>query len=193
MLECLGLAFFVLNLNDSVASTLKFLNEQSGILSLSSILAAIVVFFYQQHSERKKFNERIINACKALMTDLGEIDKAYSSGELIKTTLIERDIDFTNTSIGTEYYQRVVNSGIITYFGKETQIELSNVYYNIFLFNEGLREANHFVFFSPLEKSIQDTIIDNVAQKLTKHENEIKTKIPVVKRLLEAEIQKLRK
>jgi uncharacterized membrane protein len=48
------------NLIDSVNNTLKFLNDQSSILTLSSIVAAIGVFFYQQHNEKKKFNERIV-------------------------------------------------------------------------------------------------------------------------------------
>jgi hypothetical protein len=82
----IGLTLSGFNLGDSVASSLAFLNDQSGILTLFSILAAIGVFFYQQHNEKNKFNERIVNASKALITDLNQLEESYSSGKLPKTT-----------------------------------------------------------------------------------------------------------
>ena len=81
----IGIALSVLNLQDSIASTLAFLNEQSGILTLTSILSAIGVFFYQQHNEKIKFNERIVNASKALLTDINQLEETYSSMTLPKT------------------------------------------------------------------------------------------------------------
>jgi len=181
------------NLGDSVASSLNFLNDQSGILTLFSILAAIGVFFYQQHNEKNKFNERIVNASKALITDLNQLQESYSSGKLPKTTWIEKNIDFSNTSMGVEYYHGIVNSGIITYYGEVTQIELSNLYYNMSLFTEWIKEFNHFGLYSSLVEPDRSNILDKIAQKLTKHENEIKTKIPVVKSLLDKEIKKFKK
>jgi hypothetical protein len=65
--------------------TLSVLNQQSGILTLSSILTAIAVFFYQQNNEKKKFNERIVKSCKALLSDLNEAEVNYASDKLIKT------------------------------------------------------------------------------------------------------------
>jgi hypothetical protein len=118
---------FVFDLQDSVVSTLTFLNEQSGILTLISILSAIGVFFYQQHNEKNKFNERIVNASKALIADLEGLEKSYSSGIFPKTTITEKKIDFSITSMGLEYYQIVVNSGLILYYGERTQFELSNL------------------------------------------------------------------
>lgn len=187
------LALPVFNLGDSVASSLTFLNDQSGILSLSSILAAIGVFFYQQHNEKNKFNERIVKASNALITDLNQLEKSYSSGVFLKTTWVEKGIDFSNTSISVEYYQSVVSSGIITYYNEVTQIELSKLYYNMSLFTEWLKEFNHLGLYSSLAEPVRSNVMDKIAQKLTKHENEITTKIPVVRSLLEKEIKKLKK
>jgi hypothetical protein len=189
----LALALSTLNLQDSITSTLTFLNNQSGILTLTSILAAIAVFFYQQNNEKKKFNERIVNASKGLITDLNQLDESYTSGIFPKTTWTEKKIDFSTTSMGLEYYQSVVNSGLITYYDETTQIELSNLYYNMLLFNEWHKEFNHVGFYSALPIPDRDTILTKIAQKLTMHENEIKTKIPVVKSLLDAEIKKFKK
>jgi hypothetical protein len=144
-------AMFVFDLQDSVVSTLTFLNEQSGILTLISILSAIGVFFYQQHNEKNKFNERIVNASKALIADLEGLENSYSSGIFPKTTITEKKIDFSITSMGLEYYQIVVNSGLILYYGERTQFELSNLYYNMSLFNEWIKELNHVEFFSSLQ------------------------------------------
>jgi hypothetical protein len=181
---------FVFNLQDSVTSTLDFLNHQSGILTLISILAAIGAFFYQQHNEKKRFNERIVNASNAIVTDLEELEKSYSSGIFPKTTITEKKIDFSITSMGLEYYQIVVNSGLILYYGERTQFELSNLYYNMSLFNEWIKELNHVEFFSSLQGPDSIIILDKIAQKLTNHEKEIKLKIPVVKILLYEEIKK---
>jgi hypothetical protein len=83
---------FVFDLQDSVVSTLTFLNEQSGILTLISILSAIGVFFYQQHNEKNKFNERIVNASKALIADLEGLEKSYSSGIFPRPLLLRRKL-----------------------------------------------------------------------------------------------------
>jgi hypothetical protein len=110
----LSLAYLItqlqFNLNDSLNSTLKFLNDQSGILSLSSIVAAIAVFFYQQHTERKKFDERLRRSCKTLLIDINQIDQGFF-GEKFTKTKIGDDIEYTNTSVGAEFYQSVVNQG----------------------------------------------------------------------------------
>ena len=90
----------VINVWDSITSALTFLNDQSGILTLISIVAAIVVFFYQQHNEKVKFNERIVNASKSLKMDLEELEKSYSSDMFAKTTFTEKNIcslDFNTT------------------------------------------------------------------------------------------------
>jgi len=189
----LALALSTLNLEDSITSTLTFLNNQSGILTLTSILIAISVFFYQQDNEKKKFNERIVNASKGLITDLNQLGESYSSGIFPKATWTEKKIDFSTTSMGLEYYQSVVNSGLITYYDETTQIELSNLYYNMLLFDEWSKEFNHVGFYSALPKPDRDSILTKIAQKLTNHENEIKTKIPIVKSLLDAEIKKYKK
>jgi hypothetical protein len=51
------------NLSDSLAINLDFLNKQSGILARSSIVAAILAFFYQHRKEsrdkKEQFNERL--------------------------------------------------------------------------------------------------------------------------------------
>lgn len=180
----------LVNLHDAVVNTFQVLNQQSGFLTLVSILTAIGAFFYQQHNEKRKFNERIVNACKTLLTDLADLEEFYSSSKDKMTILSEHDIEYTNTSIGREYYQSIVNSGLITYFDEKTQVELSDLYYDILMFNEWLRELNHLIFFSPL---YDWTTRKRMAQKLTKHEREIKTKLPVVRKLLDAEIRKLNK
>lgn len=61
------------------------------------------------------------------------------------------------------------------------------------LFNEWHKEFNHVGFYSSLTKPDRDTILSKIAQKLTNHEKEIKTKIPVVKSLLDEEIKKFKK
>lgn len=94
--------------------------------------------------------------------------------------------------MGVEYYHSVVNSGLITYYGEKTQIELSDLYYNMLLFTEWLKEFNHFGFYSTLAEPGRSNIMTKIAQKLTNHENEIKTKIPVVKGLLDEEIKGLK-
>jgi hypothetical protein len=189
----LAIALFVFNLHDSVTSTLTFLNNQSGILAFTSILAAIILFFYQQHNEKMKFNERIVNASKAIINDLSGLEESYSLGIFPKTASPEENFEFSITSMGLEYYQIVVNSGLILYYGETTQKELSNIYYNMTLFNDWIKEFNHVGFYSSLPKKGRDIIMTRIAQKLTNHENEIRTKIPVVKILLYEEIKKFEK
>lgn len=184
----LGLALSILNLQDSFAWALS-----SGILTLVSILVAIGVFFYKQHNEKKNFNERLVNASNAIVTDLEDLEKNYCSGIFPKITVPEKNIDFSITSMGLEYYQVVVNSGLILYYGERTQFELSNLYYNMSLFNEWIKEFNHIEFYSSLQGPDSILILDNIGRKLTNHEKEIKLKIPVVKILVYEEIKKFKK
>jgi flagellar basal body-associated protein FliL len=106
---------------------------KSGVLTLLAVITAIGIFFYQQNNEKRKFNERIQNACKALLTDLGQIEEFYSSSEDKMTISLEDDIEYTNTSIGVEYYQSIVNSGLITYFDERTQVELRGYCNSLFV------------------------------------------------------------
>jgi hypothetical protein len=183
-------AMFVFDLQDSVVSTLTFLNEQSGILTLISILSAIGVFFYQQHNEKNKFNERIVNASKALIADLEGLEKSYSSGIFPRPLLLRRKLILVllqwdwniikSLSIPDLYYTMV----------KEPNSNFRIFYYNMSLFNEWIKELNHVEFFSSLQGPDSILILDKIAQKLTNHEKEIKLKIPVVKILLYEEIKK---
>jgi hypothetical protein len=61
------------------------------------------------------------------------------------------------------------------------------------LFNEWIKELNHVEFYSSLQGPDRILVLDKISQKLTKHENEIKTKMPVVKNLLDCEIKKFKK
>jgi hypothetical protein len=132
-----------------------------------------------------------VKASKSLITDLSQLGESYPS--FPKTVLTEKNIEFSTTSMCLEYYQSVVNSGLVTYYDETTQIELSNLYYNIFLFNEWTKEFNHVGFYSSVAEPNRSNIMTKIAQKLTNHENEIKTKIPVVKNLLDEEIKKFKK
>lgn len=187
----LFIALFVFNLQDSFNSSLKVLNEQSGILTLISILAAIIVFFYQQHNEKDKFNQRIVNACKALLADLSHLEGTYKGLERI--TDPEKGIEYGNIWITTEYYNSVVNSGLITYFDKKTQVELSQFYLRISLFNQWRDELIRFGLYSVLQEPRRTTVLNDIQKMMTDHQKEIESKLPIVKNLLDVEIKKFSK
>jgi len=134
------LSFDQFNINDSISSTGQFLNDQSGILTLLSVVVAIIFFFVEQDKQRKdkqqEFNDRLRRICNTLLIDIDYLDDYYK-GEIYKALKVKRHAaDYSQNIINTSSYQSVINSGLITYFQKETQKELNSYYFYITMHNK---------------------------------------------------------
>jgi hypothetical protein len=88
-----------------VAQQAMALNEQSGILTLSSIVAAILVFFYEQHKQRKdtkqEFNDRLCRICNTLLIDINVVNEYYISEEYKSLKVKHYAADYSQNIINT--------------------------------------------------------------------------------------------
>jgi hypothetical protein len=177
----------ILNGPFSANDILDFLNKQSGILTLSSILVAIVIFFFQQHREKvnkqKELQERLRHVCNALLIDIETIEEGFGPKRYPKVKKSEKgeDIEYTAVSVSSEIYRSVLNSGLFTYFEKKTQLEIGYLYYNIIMFNQTMRDMNITNDFSDLSRN----------RTLSRLEEEIKTILPRAKEQVNYELKKL--
>jgi hypothetical protein len=154
MLCLLGLPYFVIDtctitLPDSVTTAYNFLNDQSGIFSLSAIIIGIIFFFRERQNENKeierKFNDRLSRACRLLLVDIDkwQLDKSKESAP------------FSETVYSLENYRSVVNSGLITYLEKDTILELTILYHYLELHNKRIFDMNDMV--NSVMNSVKDS------------------------------------
>jgi hypothetical protein len=171
----------------TVDDILDFLNRQSGILTLSSILVAIGIFFLQQHRDKvnkqKELNERLKRVCKTILTDIETIEEGFGPTKYPKIKKSEKGEDtvYTSVSVSTEIYHSLLNSGLFTYFEKKTQLGIGNLYYNIIVFNQTMRDMNITNKFFDLSRN----------RTLSRLEEEIKNILPRTKEQVIHELNKL--
>jgi hypothetical protein len=204
MVCLLGLPYFFIDtctitLPDSVTTAYDFLNNQSGIFSLSAIIIGIIFFFWQRQNENKeierKFNDRLRRACKLLIVDI-ENWRPIKSNE---------SAPFAETVYSLENYRTVVSSRLITYLEKDTILQLTILYHYLELHNKRIFDMNDMV--NSVMNSVKDSSdisrerenqlkesyawVQNV-QNLVIYEGEINRRLSIVNDKLNSELGKLK-
>ena len=175
----------------------NFFEDYSGILSLASILIAIITFFYQQHREKKikqeELNEKISLFCKSILKDIANIKELINGNNYFKRIIQEQEIHYTILTISTNIYNSLLHSGIFTHLGIDTQLELNECYYKIQLHNEALKERNNvnvpYQLLSNEEKKIS-SILFVYDRMITEYEIEINSSINKLENYLREELKK---
>lgn len=189
------------NLYDSLDFILK-----SGILSLVAILVAISTFFYQQHRERSKqkeeFQDRLNRICNLLLLDM-EVWEKWLLGNLPEDYKIQTEFgEYTENNISTDHYHSIVYSGLITYFQKDTQREVTHFYHIMTLHNKRIFDMGQMLNSKMSSSKLGANDLKDLHESHTwKHnqeqliiyENEMKERLPIVKKLLSSEMRSLRK
>ena len=183
---------------DELVIISTFFEGISGILSLISIIIGIVIFFYQQHREKKikqeELNEKISLFCKTILKDIKNIYESINGDTYFKRINKENDTRYTSLTISTNKYTSLLHSGIFTHLGIDTQLELDECYYKIQLHNEALRERNniHVTYqISSNEKRNISSILFEYDRMITEYEKEINSSISKLENYLKGELKKV--
>ena len=174
------------------------LENYSGILSLASIIIGIVIFFYQQHREKKikqeELNEKISLFCNTILQDIKNIQESINGDTYLKKINEENATHYTILTISTNKYTSLLHSGIFTHLGIDTQLELDECYYKIQLHNEALKERNNinatYQILSNEERNISNILFE-YDRKITEYEVEINSSINKLENYLKEELKKI--
>ena len=183
------------NLNDSITSVLDWITR----FSLAGILVTLLSLYYQRSKEKKnkiqEFNDRINRACKLLLVDIDEFEKSWYD---LRVRLEE---PFTFGVFNLENYHSVINSGLITYFKRETQGELTKFYHHLELHNRRVFEMSFVANITLSKTNLEEDrgkLLDSFAWQhlrlmLNRSERQIEEKMSTVKNLLNNEIKSVTK
>ncbi len=189
-----------LNVNDPVASILDWISK----VSLTGILIALLSFYNQQRKEKKNKKqesiERICRISNALLIDINELNVWYASDKykILKTR--RYNAEYSENVINTTSYQSIVNSGLITYFQKDTQEQLNSYYFYATVHNKRIYDMaqmfNNKMNSSDFNENDIKKLTDSHAwilneNELTKYENEIIKALPIVRTQLNDELERL--
>jgi len=145
------------------------LQQNTGLISLVSVVVAIIFFFLRTFDEKKKLkkevNERIIRICNVILNDVQDIENDLVNGKSQKE-IDEKGNEFFLMYLSTFIYESVINSGLYTYLSSKSQIELDHLYFNIKLRNETIRERERLI--------INFNLSDKITEQMTKSFNEMK-------------------
>lgn len=176
-----------------------FFKDYSGILSLSSIIIAILTFFIRQYIEKntkqEDLNKKIYLFCKTILKDIANIKESINGNNYPKRIDQKQDIYYTVLTISIHIYTSLLYSGIFTHLRIDTQLELNECYYNIQLHNEALKERNNInatyqLLSNKEEKKISD-ILYHYDRMTTEYEREIKLSINKLENYLGEELKKV--
>jgi hypothetical protein len=180
------------------SSLLVLFDSLSGLLTLVSIVVGIMFFLIEQKRENERssneLKQRLSRSIQTMLTDLEIIKEAFFTQKYKK---VQHDkIDFTHIQAGTEIYHSMVSSGLFTFLGKATQIQISHLYFNIEMHNQYILEMNRYYIEDALgygTKSTHSDVDDAIGALVTRYESEIKERLPKVKISLKKELVKLNK
>ena len=158
-----------ITIDNSLLLQANWLQQNTGLISLVSIVVAIIFFFLRTFDEKKKLreevNERIIRICSVILNDVEDIENDLVNGKSQKE-IDEKGNEFFLMYLSTFIYESVINSGLYTYLSSKSQIELDHLYYNIKLRNETIRERERLI--------INFNLSDKITDKMTTSFNEMK-------------------
>lgn len=175
------------------------LENYSGILSLTSIIIGIVIFFYQQHREKKikqeELNEKISLFCKSILKDITNIKESINGNNYLKRINQKTGISYTVLTISTNIYTSLLHSGIYPNLKVDTQLELNECYYKIQLHNEALKERNNINVTYQLLSNVNEEKISNIFfdydRIITEYEVELNSSISKLENYLKRELKKV--
>jgi hypothetical protein len=158
-----------ITIDNSLLLQANWLQQNTGLISLVSIVVAIIFFFLRTFDEKKKLreevNERIIRICSVILNDVEDIENDLVNGKS-QNEIDEKGNEFFLMYLSTFIYESVINSGLYTYLSSKSQIELDHLYYNIKLRNETIRERERLI--------INFNLSDKITDKMTNSFNEMK-------------------
>jgi hypothetical protein len=170
--------FFLLSIYNSISTITidnslllqaNWLQQNTGLISLVSVVVAIIFFFLRTFDEKKKLkkevNERIIRICNVILNDVQDIENDLVNGKSQKEN-DETGNEFFLMYLSTFIYESVINSGLYTYLSSKSQIELDHLYFNIKLRNETIRERERLI--------INFNLSDKITEQMTKSFNEMR-------------------
>ena len=170
--------FFLLSIYNSISTITidnslllqaNWLQQNTGLISLVSVVVAIIFFFLRTFDEKKKLkeevNERIIRICNVILNDVQDIENDLVNGKSQKE-IDEKGNEFFLMYLSTFIYESVINSGLYTYLSSKSQIELDHLYFNIKLRNETIRERERLI--------INFNLSNKITERMTKSFNEMK-------------------
>jgi hypothetical protein len=158
----------------------QFFNDYNGILSVIAILVGIIIFFYQQHSDKKQkekeLHDMIRQFCQTILNDIKEIRKHITVAGHTKVNWEPKKIEYTQVFISTNVYQSVLHSGVFTHFETDTQLNLDMLYYII----EGVNDNHKRLLDARIShrkdpESIFHEIFEEIECSVTKYQKEILT------------------
>ncbi len=156
-------------MDNSLLLQANWLQQNTGLISLVSVVVAIIFFFLRTFDEKKKLkkevNERIIRICNVILNDVQDIENDLVNGKSQKE-IDEKGNEFFLMYLSTFIYESVINSGLYTYLSSKSQIELDHLYFNIKLRNETIRERERLI--------INFNLSDKITEQMTKSFNEMK-------------------
>ena len=202
------IALIVIIITGVSLSCIVLLYTANEKFTLVGIIIAIATFLFDRIYEHKKnndeINERLSRVCKALKVEVNKLDKWHNSDEyqayMIKGYIPEflQKIEYTEILIDKSPYDGILNSGLITYLGEETQDKLNTYYFYVDAHNKrmfSLVEIYNDKASSP-EFKFEDIgkLRSSLAWKLniselTKYEKKMHDMVDELKRLLDDEIK----
>lgn len=161
----------IITLGNLLILQIDWLQQNTGLIGLISVVVAIIFFFIKTFNEKKELreqvNERIIRICNVILNDVQDIENDLINGKFQKE-IDEKGNEFFLMYLSTFIYESVINSGLYTYLSSKSQIELDHLYFNIKLRNETIRERERLITTFNLS--------NNVTERMTKSFNEMKYK-----------------
>ena len=116
-----------ITIDNSLLLQANWLQQNTGLISLVSIVVAIIFFFLRTFDEKKKLkeeiNERIIRICNVILNDVQDIENDLVNGKSQKE-IDEKGNEFFLMYLSTFIYESVIDSGLYTYLSSKSQIEL---------------------------------------------------------------------
>jgi hypothetical protein len=169
-------------------------------LGVAAIIAAIVIYFVQQANEKR---ETIRRSTESILKEITDNKKAFSKIHQRVGYVIgqhegnQKEVNYLNAYLESEAYQSIIGSGFFTHFCIDTQHTLTMLFSRIKTRNELISYLDHFEdeFFLYHENS-EETLkkwykkVEKYDRLLTEWEQEIVELLPVVERLVRAELAK---
>jgi hypothetical protein len=177
-----------------------FLETHQGFISLFGIIITVVIFGLTlrkpEKDKKRDENKRISSSCNALLEEL----KAHRDGFNYIEQYVswpEQNIHYCTRILNTDAYDGIVHSGLFTYFTRDTQNILSNLYIRIKARNECIKytirpeETFYVQYDSKNVKITKDVNILNYQRTITLLEKEAKALMNAAETLIHKELSLL--
>lgn len=175
------------------------IEKHQGLIALAAIIIALIVFKIDKtiddNNRKNEIKRRLLIACKMLILEITEYRTVFSNSAMLLND--GTNILFLNNFLNLDGYNGVLYSGLLSYFGGQTQSLIRRLYERIRLHNEilssRLNHENDFFLYdqSPRRFQIWLGIAANRYNfPLQTCENEIRALIPIVEQSIQREREK---